>query len=560
MNRIFLSSIVATLLLGAATGATFVAQQESAPDATSPTPNATAASYVLVGWSELGMHCMDGKDYSVFSVLPPYNTIHAQLLKRGEPPAPISSGVTITYQAIADPSGSINSSSSTKTNFWKFVQPLFQSSPPAEMGLAGYGTQSKKPQNLKYNKSLGFWEAVGIPTVPYDDAGKVNAYSMVRLVARDSSGKKLASVDIVVPVSDEMSCKNCHASGTSAPAKPKGGWVNNPDPLKDAKLNILKKHDDRFSIAKYLPQLKAAGWNYQSTLYSTATSGTPVLCAACHSDNALSLPGIAGVGSVSGDMHKLHGPQINPATSISLDQSTGDLGSCYLCHPGPSTQCKRGAMNPRLCRDCHGSVSRVGIATRNPWLVEPSCQMCHHSSLRLTSAFDASGKWIQTTDKSFATNDNAPIAGSNLYRFSKGHGGVYCSACHNSPHAEFPSLQRNDNIYSIELQNHAGKITECGVCHTNAPVTPNKGPHAIHNIGQSWVNRHGDFADNSTTACTYCHGSSLLGTYLSKTSAPRTFTIENGTKSFAAGHQVSCGDCHSKPTGNAVPKTTTGTR
>jgi hypothetical protein len=188
--------------------------------------------------------------------------------------------------------------------------------------------------------------------------------------------------------------------------------------------------------------------------------------------------------------------------------------------------------------------------------------MCHNSSLRLTSTFDGKGKWVQTTDKTFATNSNVPIVGSNLYRYSKGHGGAYCSGCHNSPHAEFPSLQPNDNVYSFEQQGHGGKITECGVCHSNVAVTANKGPHAIHTIGQSWVNAHGDYVDNSTTAaCTYCHGSSLLGTFLSKTSATRTFSTENGTKTFPAGQQVSCGDCHSKPTGNTASQTApTGTR
>ena len=37
------------------------------------------AEYALIGWNNLGMHCMDA-DYSVFSILPPYNTIHAQLV------------------------------------------------------------------------------------------------------------------------------------------------------------------------------------------------------------------------------------------------------------------------------------------------------------------------------------------------------------------------------------------------------------------------------------------------------------------------------------------------
>ena len=46
-----------------------------------PLPLLAANSQVL-SWNNLGMHCMDS-DYSVFSVLPPYNTIEAQLIVNG---------------------------------------------------------------------------------------------------------------------------------------------------------------------------------------------------------------------------------------------------------------------------------------------------------------------------------------------------------------------------------------------------------------------------------------------------------------------------------------------
>ena len=42
-----------------------------------------AADNQLLGWNNLGMHCMDS-DYSVFSILPPYNTIEAQLIVGGK--------------------------------------------------------------------------------------------------------------------------------------------------------------------------------------------------------------------------------------------------------------------------------------------------------------------------------------------------------------------------------------------------------------------------------------------------------------------------------------------
>jgi hypothetical protein len=553
MKRLLiLRGLTALLILSCASIAS-AAGGASIPAGAPPTSGAAAnTAYTLVAWSELGMHCIDGKDYAVFSVLPPYNVIHAQLLKKGEPPVTVTTGVTITYQAAADTKGSINTSSAPKTNFWSYVQALLHTNPPPETGIAGYQTQSLAPHNLKYNATSGYWEAVGVPTEPYDDKGKFNPYPTAMLVAKDSSGTVLANIKIVLAVSDELSCGTCHSSGTDPAAEPATGWVNNSDPAKDMKFNILKKHDDRWNIAGYLPQLKKNGYTYQSTLYTTATSGTPVLCAACHSDNALGAPGLPGIGSESSDMHTLHGPQILQSNGLTLDQNSqqSDLNSCYLCHPGPTTKCKRGAMNKVLCSNCHGTLSYAGNPARNPWLVEPACQLCHQTGQRYTTAFDGTGKWRAVTDQTFATNPNVPIAGSDLYRFSSGHGSVYCSACHGSPHAEYPTLQANDSLYPKQLQGYVAKITECAVCHTSVPVTPNGGPHGLHTVGQAWVNAHGDYADNNHAACAYCHGANFRGTPLSVAKVARKFnTDDGGTKSFPAGHQFNCYDCHNGPNG-----------
>ncbi len=512
--------------------------------------NGTGSAYVLVAWSELGMHCMDGKDYSVFSVLPPYNTIHAQLLRRGEPPTPVITGVTLTYQATADSHGSINTSSSGKTNFWTYVNVLFHNNASPEMGLAAYSTQSQTPHAMSYNAQEGFWEAVGIPTVPYDDTGANNAYPMAQIVAKDAGGAVLASATVVLAVSDEMSCKNCHASGGSAAAMPGGGWENNPDPAKDVKLNILRKHDERWPIGQYLTQLQANGYTYQSSLYQTAVSGTPILCAACHGSNALSAPGLTGIRQLTTDMHGLHASVTNPATGTTLDQATSSTGSCYLCHPGVNTRCQRGAMNATNCFDCHGNLTKLGDATRQGWLDVPACQMCHNTSQRYTSTF-AGSQWRQTTDLTFATNANVPVAGKQLYRYSNGHGSVFCAACHGSPHAEYPTLQANDNLYSTALQGYSGKIVECSVCHNNVPVTPSGGPHGMHTVGQNWVSAHHNYAgSNQRQACAYCHGADFRGSALSQSKTQRTFTMEEGgSKSFPADHNFSCYDCHNGPDG-----------
>ncbi len=508
--------------------------------------------YQLLAWSELGMHCIDGKDYSIFSVLPPYNVVHAQLIKMGEPPQLVTTGVTITYEAIPDPSGSINTISSTKSNFWSYARSLFLASLPPDIGLTGNSVQNLTPHPLGYDSANGYWTADGIPTVPYDDRLNRNPYGMAKIVARDTQGNVLATASIVLSVSDEISCNRCHASGSDPYAMPSGGWENNPDPDQDAKLNILKKHDDRFKIDRWLVFLQGKGYSYQASLYETAKSGTPILCAVCHSTNALGTHGLPGIMPMTSSMHLLHGPQINLDNGQTLDSQTDPQKSCYLCHPGNQTKCLRGAMNPRTCQDCHGSLTQVGDPMRVGWLDLPACQMCHASSQRYTTTFDSPGHWRVSTDLRFATNKDRPFPGKQLYRYSSGHGQLYCSGCHGSPHAEFPTLETNDNIYSLDLQGHTGKIAECGVCHTQLPVVLNNGPHGLHTVGQSWVNYHPSYVEQGGyTQCAYCHGSSYRGSFLSKATMARSFVVEDGGhKTYATGDQVGCYDCHNGPSGD----------
>jgi len=513
-----------------------------------PPPPAQSSSYTVTAWSELGMHCMDGKDYSVFAILPPYNTLHAQVLKHGDPPA-LATDVTVTYEAVADAAGSINTSSAGKTNFWTYVQALFGASPAPEIGLAGTPTQSKTPHPMTYNAKAGAWDAVGIPTVPYDDAGARNPYPMAKVVVKDASGTVLASTTAVLAVSDELTCSTCHASGSNALAQPAAGWENDPDPSKDTKLNILKKHDDRWDISPHLAALKAGGYNYQASLYQTAKSGTPVLCAACHATNALGAPGVSGVKALTADMHTLHGPIANPATGVPLDHAATPSGSCYLCHPGLQTKCQRGAMHNVACFDCHGNLTTVGATQRQGWIDLPSCQMCHESGARHATTFDSGGAWRVSTDSTFATNPDKPAAGKSLYKVSTGHGGLYCAACHGSQHGEYPTTQANDNLYSTGLQGYTGKIVECLVCHNTMPSTTAGGPHGMHTIGQNWVHDHRSGAKNGTAACAYCHGADFRGTPLSAIATTRTLSVDDGSKTFSAGHQMNCYDCHNGPHG-----------
>jgi hypothetical protein len=143
---------------------------------------------------------MDGKDYSVFSILPPFNNLHAQLVNATTGKA-VTSGVTLTYEAVADPTGSINTSSADKTNFWLWVKDLYGTPLAADVGLTGNLTPSRTPNLMVPNTANGWFEATGLPITPYPDvAGAAkNYYPTVKVTAKDATGNVLATTTTVLP-------------------------------------------------------------------------------------------------------------------------------------------------------------------------------------------------------------------------------------------------------------------------------------------------------------------------------------------------------------------------
>ena len=531
--------------------------------AATPIAFAQDSGYTLVGWNDLGMHCMDA-DYSVFSILPPYNTIHAQLINPSGDLVTNPSGFTVTYEAVADPAGSINISSIGKTNFWNWVTQLFGASPAPDEGLAGSGMPGSvnTPQPMHFDSEFVWFTGEGIPITPYDDAGRKYYYPMMRLVARNSGGDILATTRIVLPVSDEMTCSSCHSSGSGPAARPSGGWVNNPDPERDYRLNVLLLHDDlEGGSSRFGSALATAGYN-SSGLYATvAADGTPVLCDACHASNALPGTGIAGIPPLTEAMHSMHAWVVDPANGMTLDESANRT-ACYTCHPGSDTRCLRGAMGKAVaangdlaiqCQSCHGSMSRVGAAGRAGWFDQPTCQSCHsgtatnnNGQIRYLSVFDESGEPRIAVNNTFATNPNTPAADVSLYRFSTGHGGLQCSACHGSTHAIYPSSHVNDNLQNIDQQGHAGTLADCAGCHGTQPQTVTGGPHGMHPVGQDWISRHDNAAEDNSSQCRACHGADYRGTVLSRALGDRVVSAF-GTKNFWQGFQIGCYTCHDGP-------------
>ena len=568
----------------------------------SAAPLAATDNYTLLAWNDLGMHCMDGWDYAVFAILPPYNTLHAQLKdKSGKL---INSNVTLTYEAVEDSNHSINTYSYDqfrlrKTNFWKKVGPLLGLNaldvPKENIGLNldGLATGNPEPGNMapsltpapmSYNVAYGWFEAEGLPITPKDDNGNKNFYPTVKVVAKDLSGNILATTTTVLPVSDEMTCNGCHASTNSTnpakiAAKPKAGWVFDTIPVRDWKKNILRLHDEKqASNILYQKALALAGYK-SNGLLATANSGKPVLCVACHASNAYFdktnkktvMGGITvdvngtptAISSFTSALHLKHAEVKYPLTKTPLD-GIGDRTACYQCHPGSKTQCLRGAMGKAVdangdslmsCQSCHGNMAAVGNKARQGWYNEPTCESCHNSEApnkRDTSGVDANGiVKVPKTDHTFATNADTPVPGLNLYRFSKGHGGLQCEACHGATHAEYPSSHAEENIQSENIQGHAGPVAECTACHTKVPATVNGGPHGMHTTGNVWVKSHQEAnkrGSATTPSCAYCHGTTSAGTPLSAIKVAKTINAGDfGVKNWPAGYQVSCFSCHNGP-------------
>ena len=70
----------------------------------------------------------------------------------------------------------------------------------------------------------------------------------------------------------------------------------------------------------------------------------------------------------------------------------------------------------------------------------------------------------------------------------------------------------------------------------------------MHTVGQSWVDRHEDVAEDNCTQCATCHGGDYRGSNLSKTFDARVFDADDGkTMKYDKGTEVSCYDCHNGP-------------
>ncbi len=406
--------------------------------------------YVLLAWNDLGMHCISDSD-PWFVILPPANTLEAQLIKRGSVPAIVTEGVKIRYKVekgFENPSKHVD--------FWKWAKTLLGADLEENVGIAGNGLSGE----MKFNEERNSFIVEAIPVAPYTDEGTYNPYPLFTVEAVDEeSGEVLMSTKVVAPTSTEMGCRNCHGG----PWK-KDGISGLSD---ETAVNILQAHD------------RLSG----TDLYQQALDGKPMMCQACHSDPAVKSEGDGVRRSLSASIHSWHA---NYAFS-----NNGD--ACVLCHPSTkegNTRCNRG-VHSRLgfdCTSCHGKFSDHAIALlkgeankagtdhllstlvpvqaetveevnpRTPWLQEPDCLGCHEDFEKPGDDPVAFNKWTEGPEE--------------LYRIRTGNAEVRCEACHNSPHVIYPAVnhysQNRDNLQPLQYSGKTvpiGADMTCETCH-----------------------------------------------------------------------------------------------
>ena len=395
-----------------------------------------ASDYVVFAWNDLGMHCLN-PTYDDSVILPPYNTVWAQVVRKGSPPQVVTSGLTVEYRII---NNTFSYGKQSYGQFWDNMQALFGTTLPHDKGL---NLEDPTVNNGLSGTMLAkgdHFQANGIPVTPVEDGGTWNPFQVAEVTVRDSAtGQLLAQTRATVPTSDEINCSGCH--GVDAPP-------------------ILVAHDN------------LSGTNLQNQ--------KPVLCASCHASPALGSAGQPGMKYLSQAIHSFHG-------NLAADQPT-----CFNCHPGEKTKCNRSLRHTAddgNCTTCHGTLAEMGssiAAGRIPWVNEPKCAKCHSATIPEVDT----GTTLYRNAKGHGGMNCAACHGSphamvpsreasDNYQAISYQGKAVtigsCGACH--------SNSRGAGNLGEFAEEHGGtnpeKPNACHICHTSVPSTPTLWPHAF---------------------------------------------------------------------------------
>jgi hypothetical protein len=472
----------------------------------------TVSNYKVLAYNDLGMHCAcPGSE--TFLVLPPFNTIRAQVFQYGgNDPVVVSSGVNVTYSMLDNNENDnylINTDPYYK-NIIAFAPKMFPGYQPVVNGKVNSLSNAGLAGNMTYNATPMAWEVVGVPAFPvptgtssdvmndpFSSANpKRTPYLTAQIKVTDSvSGTVLATANTTVPVAFGGCCP-CHlrlASANGYTADPRGSF------------NYMGKlHATVASAGRTVSKI-----DFSLIDVDGDGVGGPIRCSICHWDPAMGesvAPGflnsngtlntttwpnlkiLAGANFTISDMkvsqysfsdvlHTFHSQD-----NIVLTQYDANIAkNCYNCHPGNMTgdnfNCYRGAMKSAsiYCFDCHGDLNQrvaAGSMTQ-PWQ-QSTLPTCNNPSPNITTAW--TGKCHDS--RLYPTPGTWDNGLFGKFINSRGHkGSILCSTCHGSPHAEAPSTLPQDQTQLINAQGDTKPLGVCTYCHPNKSSSYGVPPH-----------------------------------------------------------------------------------
>lgn len=387
--------------------------------------------YVVFAWNDLGMHCLN-PSYNELVILPPYNNLCVQVIKRGVKPELITEGVTVEYKLK---NNTDSYSKGSYGQFWDQSDKLFGVELAHNVGLKGNSLSGEMAVSGDH------FIAEGIPVVPVDDAGTWDPYQVAEITVKDAGGTIIATTEATVPTSDEINCAKCHGNGSNT------------------FVSILAKHDEEN--------------------HTQLVSSQPVLCAGCHGSPALGgmEPGTSGK-FLSEAIHGFHAEK---------------QASCYDCHPGAITKCSRSLAHTSdngNCTTCHGTMAQVAETVdegRIPWVTEPTCVTCHpdiegidtgtslyrnsqgHGGVNCTTCHGSPHSMMPSR----VLSDNFA---SNKYQNFKGRIKSIgsCGACHRTSRGE-----GSEEFGGVHGGANPEEYNACHTCHTQLSTDVSKWPHAF---------------------------------------------------------------------------------
>lgn len=331
---------------------------------------------------------------------------------------------------------------------------------------------------------VNWFEGAGIPFAMFDDFGRENAYPLVRMQAKTKSGSILASLDTVLPVSGEASCRNCHASTQDVPVSadtPNAGLATQPlsaaglpviDAFSDPEfgnlppnvsieyatdINLLRLHDYKHG-ARYV---NSAGVGTPCTVSAASPSGNAdcltnkalvqkksVVCQTCHYTPALDL---AQFGPLGGDAR--YG---DPLANGRVQRAQASNSSVMHYHHGTLT--KNGQKifpdMPSPVQDSSGNITNQAARLA---ALDQACYQCH------------------------------PGKNTKCLRGAMFNGGMLCNDCHGSMQQVGNDFSRgvspsNPSAFKLGLGNYYNPASAqprvpwanepgCGSCHTGDAVS-----------------------------------------------------------------------------------------